>query len=153
MVSRLELFGKINRTSIHFIPTLLLFFCLITACVHAPAPYRPTHWVNTPIDLKSIVDNPNRPLLQVIIVYGPAWCHHSALRLVCSDRPVLFWDPGGAYGISDSLDVRSKDLIRINPPDIEKYLQFAWNYSSVEVEVFEWDLKPEHANELYDVLG
>jgi hypothetical protein len=103
--------------------------------------------------LKSIVDNPNRPLLQVIIVYGPAWCHHSALRLVCPDRPVLFWDPGGAYGISDSLDVRSKDLIRINPPDIEKYLQFAWNYSSVEVEVFEWDLKPEHANELYDVLG
>ena len=153
MVSRLELFGKINRTSIHFIPTLLLFFCLITACVHALAPYRPTYWVNTPIDLKSIVDNPNRPLLQVIIVYGPAWCHHSALRLVCPDRPVLFWDPGGAYGISDSLDVRSKDLIRINPPDIEKYLQFAWNYSSIEVEVFEWDLKPEHANELYDVLG
>jgi len=31
--------------------------------------------------------------------------------------------------------------------------QLTWNYSSVEVEVFEWDLKPEHANELYDVLG
>ena len=74
MVSRLELFEKIDRNSIHFIPiipTLLLFFCLITACVHAPAPYRPTHWVNTPIDLKSIADDPNQPLLQVIIVYGP----------------------------------------------------------------------------------
>ncbi len=50
------------------------------------------------------------------------------------------------------MDVRSKDLIRINPPDIEKYLQFAWNYRSIEVEVFEWDLKLEHAHELYDIL-
>jgi hypothetical protein len=152
MVSRLELFGKINRTSIHFIPTLLLFFCLITACVHSPAPYRPTNWINTQIDLKSVADNPNQPLLQVIIVYGPAWCHHSALRLVCPDRPVLFWDPGGGYGIFHQEDIRSKDLIRKNPPDLDAYLQFTWNYSTVEVEVFEWDLRLEYAQELYDVL-
>ena len=137
---------------IHFILTLLLFICLLMGCVHAPAPYRPSSWFSSPFDLKSIADNPAQPLLQVVIVYGPAWCHHSALRLVCPDRPVLFWDPGGAYGTSDVLDVRSKDLIRINPPDIEKYLQFAWNYSSVEVEVFEWDLMLEHAHELYDIL-
>lgn len=131
---------------------LLLGICLATACVHAPAPYRPTSWVNAPIDMKSVVDNPNQPLLQVIIVYGPWWDHHSALRLVCPDRPVLFWDPGGSYGTTLPEDVRSKDLIRINPPDLEMYLQHVWNFSSVEVEVFEWDLKPEHANELYDVL-
>jgi len=132
--------------------TMLLFISLVTACVHAPAPYRPTSWVNAPIDMKSVVDNPNQPLLQVIIVYGPWWDHHSALRLVCPDRPVLFWDPGGSYGTTLPEDVRSKDLIRINPPDLEMYLQHVWNFSSVEVEVFEWDLKLEYARELYNVL-
>jgi len=131
---------------------LLLGICLATACVHAPAPYRPTSWVNAPIDMKSVVDNLNQPLLQVIIVYGPAWDHHSALRLVCPGRPVLFWDPGGSYGTTLPGDVRSKDLIMINPPDLETYLQHIWHFSSVEVEVFEWDLKPEDARELYNVL-
>ena len=137
---------------IHFILSLLLLPGLLVGCVHAPAPYRPSNWVNNRIDLKSVTDPPNQPLLQVIIVYGPWWDHHSALRLVCPGRPVLFWDPGGSYGTTLPEDVRSKDLIRINPPDLEMYLRHVWNFSSVEVEVFEWDLKPENANELYDVL-
>jgi len=137
---------------VQFTLTLLLFISLLTGCIHAPAPYRPNNWVNNRIDLKSVADPPDQPLLQVIIVYGPWWDHHSALRLVCPGRPVLFWDPGGSYGTTFPEDVRSKDLIRINPPDLETYLRHVWNFSSVEVEVFEWDLKPEHANELYDVL-
>jgi hypothetical protein len=40
----------------------------------------------------------------------------------------------------------------INPPDLETYLQHMWHFSSVEVEVFEWDLKPEDARELCNVL-
>jgi hypothetical protein len=40
----------------------------------------------------------------------------------------------------------------VNPPDLETYLQHIWHFSSVEVEVFEWDLKPEDARELYNVL-
>jgi hypothetical protein len=40
----------------------------------------------------------------------------------------------------------------VNPPDLETYLQHIWHFSSVEVEVFEWDLKPEYARELYNVL-
>lgn len=137
---------------IHFTPTLLLLTCLIVGCVHAPAPYRPSSWPNTPFDMKSVADNPNQPLLQVILVYGPWWCHHSALRLVCPDRSVLFWDPGGSYGTPEQTEVRSKDVIRINPPDLEAYLRFTWDYSSVEVEVFEWDLTLDQAHELYDVL-
>ncbi len=143
---------KVKRNKTHFIPILLLFACLTVSCVHAPAPYRPSNWLNTPIGMKSVADNPDHPLLQVIIVYGPWWCHHSALRLVCPGRPVLFWDPGGSYGISHKEEIRSKDLIRIDPPDLEAYLQFAWQFSSVEVEVFEWDLPTEQAGELYDVL-
>jgi hypothetical protein len=146
------LLPKMKNPKIHFILTLFLFICLLVGCVHAPAPYRPNNWVNNRIDLKSVADPPDQPLLQVIIVYGYWWDHHSALRLVYPGRPVLFWDPGGSYGTIFPMDVRSKDLIRINPPDLEMYLRHIWNFSSLEVEVFEWDLKPEHANELYDVL-
>jgi hypothetical protein len=142
----------VKTLRIHFIVTLLLFAFLLVGCFHAPGAYRPDNWVNNRIDLKSVADNPNQPLLQVIIVYGPWWCHHSALRLVSPGQPVLFWDPGGAYGTHLSLDVRSKDLIRINPPDLETYLQFGWRYSSVEVEVFEWDVSSEDAHELYNIL-
>jgi len=143
---------KAKNIKPHFIPILFICIFFLVGCVHAPAPYRPNSWVNTPIDMKSVADNPDQPLLQIIIVYGPWWCHHSALRLVCPDRPVLFWDPGGSYGIFHQEDIRSKDLIRISPPDLEAYLQFTWVFSSVEVEVFEWDLTLEHARELYDIL-
>jgi hypothetical protein len=142
-----------KNSKVHFILTLLSFIPFLVGCIHAPAPYRPSDWVKSPIGLKSVADNPNQPLLQVIIVYGPAWDHHSALRLVCPDRPVLFWDPGGSYGTTFPTDVRSKDLIRINPPDLKMYLRHVWNFSSVEVEVFEWDLRLEHAHELYDILS
>jgi hypothetical protein len=145
-------FRNAERIKRGLIPIWLLFISLIMGCFHAPAPYRPRSWIATPIDMKSIADSPNQPLLQVIIVYGPAWSHHTALRLVCPGRPVLFWDPGGSYGISNPEEVRSKDLIRINPPDLEMYLQFAWKHSSKEVEVFEWNLTPTRALELYDVL-
>jgi hypothetical protein len=102
--------------------------------------------------MKSVADPPDQPLLQVIIVYGDLWSHHTALRLAHPDRPVLFWDPGGGYGVGFPEDVRSKDLIRINPPDLETYLHHIWQHSSREVEVFEWDLKPEEARDLYDAL-
>jgi len=141
-----------KRPKIHLILTFLLLTSLLVGCVHLPAPYRPRGWVHSPIDMKSVADPPGRPLLQVIIIYGPAWDHHSALRLVCPDRPVLFWDPGGGYVPDLPEVVRSKDLLKGNPLDVEAYLQHIWQFSSIEVEVFEWDLKPDLARELYDVL-
>jgi len=152
MINRSHLFGKSKYPKFKVIPAILLCFGLISGCVHAPGAYRPSHWMTTPTTIKSIADSPDQPRLQVIIVYGPAWCHHTALRLICPDRPVLFWDPGGAYGVSKPEEVRSKDIIKVDPPDLETYLEFTWKHSSVEVEVFEWDLPIEHARELYDVL-
>ena len=152
METRSEFAGKKKQIKSYFISALLLIICLLVGCVHAPAPSRPNSWVHTPIDMKSVADPPHQPLLQVIIVSGPAWDHHSALRLVCPGRPVLFWDPGGGYGAGLPEDVRSRDLIRINQPDLETYLQHIWHFSSLEVEVFEWGLKPEDAAELYGVL-
>lgn len=153
-----KLFRKTENSKIHFILTLFLSTCLLMGCIHAPAPYRPNNWEKAPINMKSVADPPGQPLLQIIIVYENLWSCHTALRLVYPDQPVLFWDPGGAYGVDlpevvRNKDVkRSKDLIRINPPDIETYLEYVWLFSGVEVEVFEWDLKPEDAAELYGVL-
>jgi hypothetical protein len=152
METRSESAGKTKHIRSYSIPALLLIICLLMGCIHAPAPYRPSNWENAPTDMKSVADPPGQPLLQIIIVYGHWWSHHAALRLVYPDRPVLFWDPGGGYGVDLPEDVRSRDLIRINPPDIETYLQHIWHFSSLEVEVFEWDLKPEEARDLYDVL-
>jgi len=152
MGTRSEFAEKTKHIKSYFIPALLLIICLLVGCIHAPAPYRPSDWVNKRIDLKSVADPPGQPLLQVIIVYGDLWSHHTALRLVHPDRPLLFWDPGGGYGVDLPEDVRSRDLIRTNPPDLETYLAHIWHFSSLEVEVFEWHLKPEDAAELYGVL-
>jgi hypothetical protein len=153
MMSQLTSFENVKVIKPGLVLISLLYICLSIGCFHAPAHYRPQSWMGTPIDMKSIAIPSSQPLLQVIIVYGLAWGHHSALRLVCQDRPVLFWDPGGGYGASDPEVVREKDLIQINAPDLERYLQFVWEHSSVEVEVFEWNLTPEQALELYDVLA
>lgn len=146
MFSPSGLFGRARSFGV------LLSFCLMMSCVHLPAPHRPSDWVMTPIDMKSAADSPEQARLQVIIAYGPVLPNHTALRLVCPDRPVLFWDPGGSYGVSDSKDVRRNDLIVSNPPDLEKYLSFIWQHSSAEVDVFEWDLTTAEAHELHDVL-
>ena len=131
----------------------VLFVFLLMGCAHDPASYRPSTSEYAPIEMKSVADPPGQSLLQVIIVYGHWSGQHTALRLVCPDRPVVFWDPGGSYGHTFPEDVRTKDLITVNPPDLEMYLQeHIWNHTSVEVEVFEWDLTPEYARELYDVL-
>jgi hypothetical protein len=148
-----KLFRKAEDSKIHFILTLFLLISLLMGCIHAPAPYRPSNWEKATIDMKSVADPPGQPLLQVIIVYERWWSCHTALRLVYPGQPVLFWDPGGGYGVDPPADVkRSKDLIRINTPDLETYLEYVWQFSGVEVEVFEWDLKPEDVAELYGVL-
>jgi hypothetical protein len=145
--------SKNKRPKIRSILISVLLICLLMGCFHAPASYRPRTWEHAPIDMQSVTDLPGQSLLQVIIVYGHWSGHHTALRLVSPDRPVVFWDPGGSYGHTFPENVRSKDLITVNPPDLEMYLQrHIWNRTSVEVEVFEWDLKPEYARELYDVL-
>lgn len=146
------LFSKMGHSKMRVILPVLLLICLLMGCFHAPLSSRLSSWENDPMDMKSVADPPDQSLLQVIIVYGHFWSHHSALRLLCPDRPVVFWDPGGSYGKDFPEEVRSKDLIKVNPPDLEMFVQHIWKFTSIEVDVFEWDLKPGYARALYDVL-
>ena len=130
----------------------LLSACLITGCFHTLAPYIPEQWTRMPVTSESLADRPSQSRLQVIMVAGPFWYHHTALRLVCTDRPVVFWDPGGSYGARDENIVRARDLIVHNPPDLMTYLLFLEKHTYSSVEIFEWDLNTEQAHELHDVL-
>jgi len=76
----------------------------------------------------------------------------TALRLVTPGKPDVFWDPGGGYGTGPGDDVRRKDLIVVDPPDLETYLPFRWENFDAAVEVFEWDLETEYAGKLYKIL-
>ena len=152
MTRQVGLLTKRQSFQTAIIATGLLSACLLTGCFHAPPVYIPEQWVRTPITTESLADTPNQPRLQVIMVAGPYWYHHTALRLVCADRPVVFWDPGGSYGVRDEDVVRVRDVIVHNPPDLMTYLLFLQKHTYSSVEIFEWDLKAEQAHKLHDVL-
>jgi hypothetical protein len=102
--------------------------------------------------LESITNRPEKARLQVLIASGVAWDNHTALRLVTLGQPVVFWDPGGGYGVAPGNSVRRKDLVVVNPPDLKTYLPFRWKNADAAVEIFEWDLEPAYANKLYEIL-
>jgi hypothetical protein len=130
----------------------LFAVCILTSCIHAPAPHLPSSWIGTCTELEILNNRPEKARLQVIIASGVIWDNHTALRLVTPGKPVVFWDPGGGYGTAPGDDVRRKDLIVVNPPDLETYLPFRWENYDAAVEIFEWDLEPAYANELYEIL-
>jgi len=101
--------------------------------------------------------------LQIIITYDGLLSNHAALRLVANHGNVTFWDPAGAYGLrSPSADEagssplagiqRVKDLVVTQIPDLPTYIQFRWYVGDVTVEVFEWDLAPQDAKFLEEVV-
>jgi hypothetical protein len=130
----------------------LFAVCILASCIHAPAPHLPSTWIGTYTDLESITNRPAKARLQVIIASGVVMDNHTALRLVTPGQPVVFWDPGGGYGTAPGEDVRRKDLIVVNPPDLETYLPFRWENYDAAVEIFEWDLEPAYAYKLYQTL-
>jgi hypothetical protein len=153
MIYRFEWLGKAGNLAARFITPMFLGLCLAMGCAHSPGKSMPNTWMGSPINMKSISDSPNQSRLQVIIMSGKFWDHHTALRLVCPDRPVVFWDPAGGYGKTDPKIVRDNDLIRTHTPDIETYLPFRWENNDAVVVIFEWDLPPDQAWKLYAVLN
>jgi hypothetical protein len=153
MIYLFELLGKAGNLAARFTTPMLLGLCLTTGCAHSPGKYMPNTWMGSPTHMKSIADRPNQSRLQVIIMSGKLLDHHTALRLVCPGRTILFWDPAGGYGKTDPKIERDNDLIRTNPPDLKTYMPFRWQNNDAVVVIFEWNLPPDHAWELYEVLN
>lgn len=133
-----------------FVISVILF--LITGCIHIPAPHLPQSWIGTPVDWDSLADDPGQAKLQIIIAYGQLVENHSALRLVCPDRQVIFWDPGGGYNAEKAPHTRWNDLIVEDPPDLKTYMKFREIHYDLAVEIFEWNLEIAQAKKMHDVL-
>ena len=136
---------------------------MLTGCVIGPAPFLPENWKGQPSGIERVSEPQQTPQLQVLIMYSGLASSHSALRLVGNNEHVLVWDPAGDYARFEGeifLDGeakaqpprRSRDLIIRDPPVLETYVHFRWSLDDTSVEVFEWNLTPCKAEELYDIL-
>lgn len=112
----------------------------------------PDDWPHRMADAELLTADPDAPRLQVIIAYFDWWPNHVALRLVASERPVIFWDPGGGYGRKSPPHQRIQDLIIDGAPDIPTYLPFRWAQSDAVVEIFEWRLPDTEAWRMHHIL-
>ena len=132
--------------------TLWLLVLTATGCFHRPSPYMPTEWPRRPATAASLQVAAESPRLQIIIGYFDLWPNHTALRLVAPDRPVIFWDPGGGYGLKPPKRARIRDVIVDGAPDIATYMPFRWYNNDALTEIFEWDLSDSEALRLHHVL-
>ena len=131
----------------------LLWAIVVTSgCFHRPSPHMPDDWPHQMADAELLTADPEAPRLQVIIAYYNLWPNHVALRLVASERPVIFWDPGGGYGRKSPHRERIGDLIIDGAPDIPTYLPFRWAHNDVLIEIFEWRLSDAEAWRMHHIL-
>lgn len=93
------------------------------------------------------------PRVQVLIHYDRLRSTHAAVRVVADDKPAVFWDPGGAYGLTKPSYGRTNDIILDAPPDLPTW----WNYRKRWLRepfllVFEWDLDNPQASAMRRAL-
>lgn len=136
------------------LPALVFALLMLTTtgCFHRPSPYMPEDWPRRPAVAESLTAEATAPRLQIIIGYFDIWPNHTALRLVAPERPVVFWDPGGGYGLKPPLRERIRDLIVDGAPDIPTYMPFRWYNNDALTEIFEWDLSNAEALRMHHVL-
>ncbi len=131
---------------------LCLLLLSVTGCFHRPSPYMPDDWPRHTAPASSLAADKASSRLQIIIGYFDLWPNHTALRLVAPGRPVIFWDPGGGYGIQPPKRERVRDVIVDGAPDIPTYLPFRRYNNDALTEIFEWDLSRGEARRMHHVL-
>ncbi len=132
--------------------TLWLIVMTTTGCFHRPSPYMPADWPRRPGPAESLAVNGETARLQIIIGYFDLWPNHTALRLVAPNRPSVFWDPGGGYGLKPPERKRIRDVIVDQAPDIPTYMPFRWYNNDALTEIFEWNLSAAEALRMHHVL-
>lgn len=139
-----------NRLSV----ILLLGAVLLGASGCHGGAVAPATWTATPPD--PTIHDPARdqePRVQVFIHYDRLRSTHAALRVTSAHDPPVFWDPGGAYGLTKPHYGRSNDIILHAPPTLPKW----WEYRARWMRepfllVFEWDVEPAHADAMRHAL-
>lgn len=126
---------------------------MILGCGHKPTPFLPLKASKVHIASKNLEDKKGRAGIQVFIMYSSAFCSHTALRLYHPDKGALFWDPAGGYGIEGKTYVkREKDIILTDTPTINDYIRFRTEIPTKTMEIFEWEISLDTADQFYSVL-
>jgi hypothetical protein len=91
--------------------------------------------------------------LQLIVCYGAGLSNHAAVRIESPPDVPLFWDPGGRFGTVPPLHERVRCLVLDRPPTLDQYWRFRTDFCAERwMEVFEWDVAPEEAKRLREIL-
>ena len=132
----------------------MLIGCVFVATGCRSGATAPRGWTAT-TDAAEIHDpaRDREPRVQVFIHYDSLRSTHAAVRVVADDKPAVFWDPGGAYGLTKPSYGRVNDVILDAPPDLPTW----WNYRKRWLRepfllVFEWDLDPPQASAMRRAL-
>lgn len=139
-------------------------------CFHRSAtPMLPKIWNGNECDAKSLDDDPGQAKLHIMIMYRGGICSHVALRVHCHSKGPIFWDPAGGFAtnhdnpdtlhLNGSLDVpanfdpvRRKDVITERVPSINQYLAWRKSIQTDGVEIFEFNISDDEAEELWTIL-
>ena len=143
---------------------------LTGCCFHGSyPPMLPRAWYGLECNEKSLEDNPEQSRLHVMIMYRGASCVHTALRVYCRTNGSLFWDPAGGFAsrhryagqahryrrynapVNES-PVREKDVFVEKAPNLNQYLDWRKRIDTHAVEIFEFNISDEQAEEIWTIL-
>lgn len=132
---------------------LCLSLLLLAGCAHYPLPNLPDDFKASVVSKDVLEDKPDVASMQVLIMYGAIVCNHTALRLHCPSKGVLFWDPGGGYATEGFVKTkRYKNVIRDNPPTVNDYMHWRTLIPTSSSEIFVWEGQTHEICKLYDYI-
>jgi hypothetical protein len=129
----------------------------------------PSTWNGNECNEKSLEDNPEQAKLHVMVMYRGGSCTHTTLRVYCQTKGPLFWDPAGGFAAhhhyagparryrrfaapSTVDSVRRNDVLIEKVPTINQYLAWRKLIHTHGVEIFEFNIPDDEAEELWTIL-
>jgi hypothetical protein len=139
-------------------------------CYHSSnPPMLPKAWYGLECNEKSLEDNPEQSKLHVMVMYRGTSCVHTTLRVYCRSKGPLFWDPAGSFASRHRYagqarrymrydapvnegPVRENDVLVEKGPSLNQYLDWRKRIDTDAVEIFEFNISDEQAEEIWTVI-
>jgi hypothetical protein len=139
-------------------------------CYHrSNPPMLPKAWYGKECNAKSLEDNPEQAKLHVMVMYRGVSCVHTTLRVYCRTKGSVFWDPAGGYAARHHYagparrhrrfdapvkegPVRENDVLVEKVPSLNQYLDWRKRIDTHAVEIFEFNISDEQAEEIWTIL-
>ncbi len=139
-------------------------------CYHQPnPPMLPKAWYGKECNTRILEDNPEQPKLHVLVMYRGSSCVHTTLRVYCRTKGPVFWDPAGGFAVQHHYAgqarrhmrfdapvngeyVRENDVLVEKVPGLNQYLDWRKRIDTDAVEIFEFNISDEQAEEIWTIL-